>query len=410
MADTAWNGPLLATSEEWEVYLAERARQRFTAVQWVATHWLAAPTGDLHGERAYHGHERISVNPRFFQQLDRKTQRLTESGMLSVPVMLWAATWSSPQVNALNPGVVLPEDQAILLCRYMLARWSAYPVAWILPGDGVYEGEVAERWKRIGRAVFGEDPHAPVTLHPGGLEWPYDAFRDEPWLDFCGYQSGHSDNERTFAWLVGGAPAQGWEALPTRPVINLEPCYENHIGGPFGFRHDAHAVRRALYWSLLNAPTAGVSYGGHGVWGWDDGTQPSTNHPSTGVPLPWRNALLMPGAEQIAHLVATLESIAWWRLRPAPGLVAAQPRTARTADSRNFIAAAQSAEGDEALVYIPTGGVVELDLRGLTSDLLASWINPRTGAREPVIDQGSATLRRLATPTGDDWLLLFSKG
>jgi hypothetical protein len=57
-----------------------------------------------------------------------------------------------------NPGFALPEDQAILIARYMVARWQAHDVVWILPGDGDFRGEKAEKWKRIGRAVFGDTP------------------------------------------------------------------------------------------------------------------------------------------------------------------------------------------------------------------------------------------------------------
>ncbi|MEZ4664190.1 MAG: DUF4038 domain-containing protein [Caldilineaceae bacterium] len=58
----------------------------------------------------------------------------------------------------------------------------------------------------------------------------------------------------------------------------MEPPYENHVAYQSGQPHDAHSVRRAMYWSLLNAPTAGVTYGGHGVWGWDDGSTPPVDH------------------------------------------------------------------------------------------------------------------------------------
>jgi len=80
----------------------------------------------------------------------------------------------------------------------------------------------------------------------------------------------------------------------------------------------AENVRRAVYWSLLGAPTAGVTYGGHGVWGWDDGTKPPTDHPYTGTPMAWQNALTMPAAEQMAHVPDFFATIDWWRLRPAP--------------------------------------------------------------------------------------------
>ena len=106
-------------------------------------------------------------------------EALDHAGLLSVPVMLWAINGgASPQVN---PGVSLPDDQAILLARYMLARWGANNVFWILAGDGDYRGPSAQKWRKIGRAVFGDVPHAPVTMHPGGMQWVWEEFKDEPW-------------------------------------------------------------------------------------------------------------------------------------------------------------------------------------------------------------------------------------
>ena len=189
--DTPWNGPLWSTDEDWDHYIKTRVRQGFTAAQWVATQWRGAPKGDAEGRLPYTGREKIKVNPEFFQRLDRKHDALLRAGLLSVPVMLWAIP--TGQNVEFNPGVTLPEDQAILLARYMLARWGADPVIWFLNGDGEYRGAAAERWKKIGRGVFGGAPHAPVSLHPGGLKAPFDEFRDEAWLDLAAYQSSHND-------------------------------------------------------------------------------------------------------------------------------------------------------------------------------------------------------------------------
>ena len=409
LCDTAWNGPLLSTPEEWAYYLAERARQRFTATQWVATHWLASPEGDLEGQKAYSGQERIAVNPRFYQRLDGKLEAINRAGLLAVPVMLWAAEWSDPTVNALNPGYSLPEDQAILLARYMVARWGAYAVTWILPGDGNYGGSKAGRWQHIGRAVFGEGPHAPVSLHPCGMHLPVEEFRDEAWLDITGYQSGHGDDDPTLAWITSGPPAQAWRQDPPRPFINLEPPYENHIAYQSKQRFDAYKVRRALYWSLLNAPTAGVSYGGHGVWGWDDGTQPPTHHASTGVPLPWAQALQMLGAEQLAILAGLFESIEWWRLQPAPAMLAVQPGTDAPA---RYVSAAASAEGDLALIYSPVEQRIALAAEAVSPDVRAGWVNPRTGRRLPAAatgpgPSGAPGESLFEAPDAGDWVLLL---
>ncbi len=404
LADTGWNAALHSTPEEWQHYIAERLRQGFTAIQWVATQWRASPQGDRFGEPAYTGQDRIVVNPAFFQRLDEKAAALNRAGLLNVPVLLWAiAGGSNP---AVNPGLSLPEDQAIRLAQYMVARWQGYDVVWILPGDGDYRGEKAEKWKRIGAAVFGDGPHAPVIVHPGGMHWVLPEFLNEPWVDIHGYQSGHGDDDRTLRWMTEGPPATDWTLEPTRPFINLEPPYEYHIAYQSRERITPHTVRRAVYWSLLNAPTAGVTYGGHGVWGWDDGSGPPTDHPGSGIPLPWRQALVMPGAEQMAHVAELFTSIDFWRLRPAPAALAEQPGTA---DVARVIGVAASEAGDLLVAYTPEGDAIVL--RGdATPGGEAAWLSPRTGERTSASGVGAGAAIRFDPPGEGDWVLVVRSG
>ena len=403
LADTGWNAALLSTPDEWRTYLSERSRQRFTAIQWVATQWRAAPDGDRLGERAFTGGDPIVVNPAFFQRLDAKAAELNRAGLLSVPVLLWAIGGGSNP--AVNPGFSLPEAQAIRLARYMVARWQAYDVVWILPGDGDYRGDRAEKWKRIGRAVFGDPPHAPVVLHPGGMHWVLGEFRDEPWVDMHGYQSGHGDDEKTLRWMVEGPPATDWRREPLRPFINLEPPYEYHVAYQSGQPISPHTVRRAVYWSLLNAPTAGVTYGGHGVWGWDDGTKPPTDHDRSGIPLPWQKALRMPGAEQMAHVAALFTSIDFWRLRPAPDVLAEQPGTTSVS---KFVTAAAYPGNDVLVIYTPEAGAVRIKAEAVPQGR-AMWLNPRTGARTSAKGTRQGDVLGFETPHEGDWVLLCGR-
>jgi hypothetical protein len=400
LADTAWSGPMMATDEEWAHYLRERLRQGFTAVQWMASESLVSPAGNREGERMIQGHERIAVNAAFFQRLDRMHAAINAAGLLSAPVLLWAAEWSSEEINARNPGYTLPEDQAALLARYMVARWGGGQVVWILNGDGDYRGAKAARWQRIGRAVFGEGPRAPTMLHPNGMNIPIDEFVGEGWLDIITYQSGHGDDAATLRWLTSGPPSEVWRREPPRPLLNLEPPYEDHIAYQSKQRFDEHRVRRALYWSMLNAPTAGVTYGGHGVWGWDDGSGPPEAHPGTGTPKPWREALGLPGAEQIRHLAACFQGVAWWLLRPSPELLAEQPGDGA---AERFIAAAITEPGDAAVIYTPVPQPIVLrDGRWQET----RWLDPRSGRQLPAAPQGEGTASFV--PPGDgDWVLLL---
>jgi len=58
LADTAWNGVIKSTLDEWREYLSFRRRQGFTVIQFVLTHWRGGPYDRL-GERAYEGDKRI---------------------------------------------------------------------------------------------------------------------------------------------------------------------------------------------------------------------------------------------------------------------------------------------------------------------------------------------------------------
>jgi hypothetical protein len=404
IADTAWNGHLCSTPDEWAHYLNERKRQQFTVVQWVATQWISAPDGDWTGELPFSGHERIQIHPAFFQRLDQKITATNNAGLLNAVVMLWAASWSSHGINARNPGFILPDDQMIRLARYMLARWGAYPAVWFINGDGDYRGEKAERWKHIGRAVFSDPYHAPVSLHPGGMQWVVDEFRHEQWMDIVGYQSGHGDDENTFDWLVNGPPSVDWKNEPARPFINLELPYEDHIAYQSRKKHDDHSVRRATYWSLLVAPTAGVTYGGHGIWGWDDGSAPPIGHPTTGIPLAWREALHLPAAEQMKSLSAFFNAFAWWKLIPAPQLLANQPGEQTRAMT---ITVAQS---DEIVVaYLPANEAIALHLSQLPPEFSADWFDPRTGERHNAVPKRDGNVIQFTTPEKGDWLLQIRK-
>jgi hypothetical protein len=408
LGDTAWNGPLLSTDADWAFYLKERARQKFNAIQFVCAQWRAAPDGNRDNQKAYTGKERIQINPEFFQKLDRKIEEMNRAGFLAVPVLLWAINGgSNPQVN---PGVSLPEDQAIILARYMVARWGGNHVVWILGGDGDYRGEKAEKWKRIGRGVFGDIHHAPVTTHPGGKMWILNEFTKETWYDICAYQSAHNTSDDNLKWITSGPAATDWKKEPARPFISLEAPYENHNGSG-GKPMNDYDVRRAHYLSLLNTPPVGITYGAHGVWGWDDGTQPPIDHPKSGIPLPWKKALTMPGAEQMKILVEFFTSIDFHRLKPAPQLLMSQPGTA---DPKRFISAAMTEQKDLGVIYVPADRSVEISLAQLSSMAGGSpqltWVNPRTGERRGVAAVVGEKSCQVPVPDEKDWLLLITSG
>ena len=391
MGDTAWNGPLRARQEDWRTYLDTRRAQSFSVVQFVATQWRAAVSNRM-GLRAYEGFEQIQINPEFFRRLDDRIDEINQAGLLAAPVLLWALG-----DERMVPGR-LPESEAIKLAHYLTARYGAHHVAWMLGGDADYRGENAERWKRIGNAVFGDGEEAPVLLHPQGMQWPWEEFADEAWLTAFGYQSGHGDDDTALEWIHSGPPAVRWRDHPGTPVLNLEPPYEDILAYQSGERHTAYSVRRAVYWSLLSTPVAGVSYGAHGVWSWESERSVPLNHERSGAARPWQEALHLPGGDDMRHVASLFTRLAWWRLTPDPALVAHQ-----FSDPSSHIASARTPDGRTAIIYLPQGGEVSVDRTRLASGTELHWFNPRDGRRSTASPVGPS---RYVAPDDLDWVLV----
>ncbi len=394
LADTAWNGPLRARPDQWQTYLAARKKQGFSAIQFVSTQWRGAD-GKTLGQVAFDVAEgRIAhFNPEFFARLDPYVRAINEHGLLAAPVILWACTKD-------DPGQTLSDEQAIRFARYLVARWGGYEVVWLLGGDGDYTGPSAARWRKIGRAVFADRHDRPATMHYCGQKSFTDEFRSESWFDFMGYQSGHGVSEAELRWLVQGPPATEWRDEPVKPSVNLEPNYEAMPAYGSGEMLGAYEVRRAVCWSLLVMPPAGVTYGCNPIWIWPPkGKGKAIGHGTidkAGLTPEWSEGLKLPGGEQMGHVRAFFEALEWTRLRPSPELLAEQPGLD---DPSRFIAAARTVERREAALYLPRGGEMALaDIRGFRT---IRWFNPRTGKWS-----GSKTVQpRLQAPDEQDWLV-----
>jgi hypothetical protein len=391
---------LLATAGEWDEYLAARVKQRFTAVQFVTTQWRAA-YADEQGRTAFQILDsKLVIDPAFFRHLDQRVGAMRRAGLVPVPVMLWALTSKAGE----SPGETLSTGFAAQLARYIQARYHAYGPLWFLGGDGDYRGEKAARWIEIGRSVFPEElARRPVSLHPRGMQEPWEGLKDEPWLDFLVYQSGHGSSPQKWQWQAWRGPAQGWRLTPPRPVLDAEPNYEGHVSYQKQLI-DAHAVRRAAWYALLSAPLAGVTYGAHGVWPWMREPGPVLNHPAAGKAPSWKECMNWPGAESMRVVADVLSSIAWTTLRPDPTLAAPN----KVADDfSDYIAAASGEDHPAALLYLPANPAASLDLSRFTRPVQSTWINPASGASTAGQRLPAQPSVAIKPPGPGDWLLLL---
>jgi hypothetical protein len=360
---TAWNGGLKSTEMEWERYLEHRADNGYNVIQLVGTQWRGCDTNSQ-GEVAFTGSGRIELNPGFFQHFDVKMDRVNSHGHVAGLVLLWALPFG--RGTELSPGYYLPDREAILLARYMVARYGAHHVVWILGGDGRYVGELEDRWKHIGRQVFKDKAQGLSTLHPHGESWVGEIYGQEPWFDIDGYQSSHGTGKRTIEF-INRVVAEGWKSNPPKPVINLEPCYEEIRMSIF-----EDDVRNACYWSVFAAPPGGISYGADGIWPWiREGEKPLNHRYVPGVST-WDKAIDLPGSHQIAYLGAFMREYEWWNLRPAQGILLEQPGKE---NFRKHISVLKSQDNRNILVYLPQKQELSLRLPS-GAKYSAKWFDP----------------------------------
>ena len=126
--------------------------------------------------------------------------------------------------------------------------------------------------------------------------------------------------------------------------------------------------------------------------------------PLLGADTLWSDALQYPGAFQMGHLRALIESRPFLTRIPAPELV---PDEA----DRDRIHATRDSEGCCAFVYAATGGPFTADLSPLSGRTIrAAWYDPRTGKTLPLDEIPNADSHTFTPPSDgpeDDWVLVL---
>ena len=395
-ACTAWNGALKSTEAEWDKYLEHRVDNHYNTIQFVTTQWRGADQNSQ-GQVAYEGSGRISINPEFFQHMDQKVDRINQFGLVAAPVILWALPRG--QGRHLSPGYHLPVDESVLLAKYIVARYGGNQVVWLLGGDGQYYGELEDRWKAIGRRVFGSIHHAPVCLHPHGRSWIGDIYAQEDWMDIVCYQSSHSNALGTVDWINKGPMAERWDKIPPRPIINMEPNYEE-----IHFRITDKDVRNASYWSVFATPPSGITYGANGIWPWIREGETILNHRNLNAST-WDKSIEFPGSLQIGYLSQFMQQFDWWNMLPAPQLLMHQPGEETY---NHFISMLRNKDYSTILAYIPSAGTVKIR-NPLNISYQAQWFDPTSNQYRAADLKHKKGLVEINSVFENDMVLVLSK-
>ena len=397
LACTAWNGAMKSTDEEWDKYLQNRVSHNYSAIQFVTTEFRGCDKNS-EGLVAIQGSGRISVNPEFFHRIDRKIDKINEYGLVAAPVVLWALPVAAGK--ELSPGYYLPDDQAILLAKYIVARYGGNQVIWILGGDGFYTGTYEQRWKTIGKAVFDGKHQGIVTQHPSGRQWIGEVYKDEPWLDIIGYQSSHSNSEGTVNWITRGPMSKMWPYLPARPIINLEPNYEQIF-----FSITDKDVRNASYWSIFATPIAGVTYGANGIWPWLREGEKILNHEDATGTSTWDVSINFPGSIQMGYLSEFFRKFAWWDFYPAQELLVEQPGDKVY---NHFVSVTKTTDNKTILAYVPVKETIMLR-KPAGHNYSVRWFDPVNNTYSNGTGTDDGNILTVTSPKESDMVLILEE-
>ncbi len=426
LADTAWDLFLRLDREEADEYLKKRAEQGFNVIMAIVLGWK--PGEDE--RNAYHEAPLINKDPsrpneKYFEHVDYIVRKANSFGM----IVALAPSWSDWMYKNVKPGPhPFTPRNARTFGQFVGRRYRNNAVVWIVGGDRDPTGyEDILRAMAAGLDEGDGDSGFLTTFHgeKDGQRMPPDnvyyerlcsshLFGDEPWLDFHGAYSGHQWAYPTYRLIE-----QDRAMKPTRPVIDLEPCYENHPYHRDGSRYHANpakwdkttrgtaAMIRAQAWWAMLAGAAGHTYGANDVWAFYD-EQPRFANPQAHYHLVthWRKALDFPGGVQMGLMRRLFESRRWQTLEPDQGVIAAGQQP-----GERHMQAARAADGKFLFVYVPRGDKLTVDMTKIKGhEAAAWWFNPRDGSAARIGRFPCRDTRDFLPPTqgvDNDWVLVL---
>lgn len=406
LGDTAWELFHRLDRRDAESYLKLRAQQRFTVIQAVALAELDG-LGDpnANGDKPLSGNDPLKPNEKYFAHVDTVVKKANELGLYIAFLPTWGDKWNKKWGT--GPEIFTPQN-AEKYGEWLGQRYKDAGLVWVLGGDRPVE---SDKHKDILRAMArglrrGDGGAHLITFHPTGGQGSAQVFHGEDWLDFNMRQNGH---QLEFTGRYDQTKAD-YDRSPVKPVLDAEPVYEDH---PVAFDQKKHGhsvaadVRRPLYWNLFEG-AFGHTYGHHSVWQmWSPSKKP-VNDPL----MPWEEAIHQPGAAQMQHGRALMESRPFLDRVPAPEVVVAERvDTWIPGAGRYRFVATKDSGGTYAMVYAPVGRrfTVKMDvIRG--AKVKAWWFDPRTG-QATAIGEYAAQGERMFTPPAPgellDWVLVL---
>lgn len=407
LGDTGWELFHRLNLTEIKEYLDNRAVKGYTVIQAAA---LAEFDGlripNQYGELPLKDLDPKQPNEKYFNVID-STIHMARQRNLFVGLL---PTWGDKVTKNWGAGPVIFDS----LTAYDYGKWigNRYKnepnIIWILGGDRPAikdSNDWRPIWRAMAKGIIEATNHkCLITYHPwGGSNSTSQWIHNESWLDINMFQSGHGGGHDVACWETA---KRDFNYLPAKPTLDAEPNYEDHPVNSWpkwntdnGYFRD-YDVRKQCYRSVF-AGACGVTYGHHAVWQFMNAKEEAVNYPDRG----WINAMNRPGAYQVGYLKRLIESRPMLSRIPDNTII-----LKGQGDKGEHIEAFRSVDNGYAMIYIPVGKAITIDISNFSKEIVAWWFNPKDASVQKIGVMENKSTIEFITPTigfSNDWVLVI---
>ena len=413
LADSWWHGMTSRlTDEGFRTLIADRADKGFNVIQFaVANPCDIAPFDDRGGNEAGHAWKDnfSTINPDYWELTDRRIEYLIDQGFVPSMVASWGYYLR-----------FMGEEKMRKHWRYVIARYGAFPVAWILCGESrlpwyplINKGDDGYRqtlqWTKLSKYVSElNSTRRLIGVHPGPPLWfhnaTYPALADYSAIDVYYGMGGHGGRDEYTQVVHSLKDMANWrEKNPGKPSLVGELCWEGMYGGNCG-----PFIQRVQFWGAVLNGAPGHCYGTDSLWQMNSRKQPfgESVQGYTWGNWPWEEAMHWAGSTYVAVGKRILQQFPWWRFEPHSEWLSHTEEN----DGSALVAAAAGIPGEVRVFYLARKS--KQKLLGLESgrSYTATFFSPLDGREYPLENplladtQGTCEVPR--GPINQDWVLV----
>jgi Protein of unknown function (DUF4038)/Putative collagen-binding domain of a collagenase len=353
--DAGWSLITQLTKEDAEIYLQNRKALGFNSIliNLLEHRFADRAPANIYRDKPFKIDGDFSTpNEAYFAHADWVLRRACELGFLVLLAPSYAGHggrnegWYQEMVRS-------GKQKLLAYGRFVGQRYASLDnILWVEGGD--YNPPDKDLIRAVAEGISETDPGALHTAHNAPETAALDYWRGEPWLAVNDvYTYDPVWKAATDQYLHGG----------DLPFFLIESAYENE--------HEAYEqrVRMQAYQAMLSGASGHV-FGNNPIWHFDGpGLYPT--------PVTWKEALDGPGSQSMSQLGAFTSSVKWWLLEPD---VDGKLLIAGQGGDGAHVSAARAKDGSFALVYLPAGNEVTLDLGRLAGHRIAArWRDPTSG-------------------------------